>query len=149
MVVPLMFVTDVAYGTMSYILGALTMMGFMATYLDWHSPYWRPEQGIIITSPPMIFKNWLRTWALQHFIMKFPFDLFVIWMDQKYVINGLRLLRLINISALVTKFSRIKEKRSLQFGIIMQVSYMMKGQLYEWLQCKMHRIGCREGSNTV
>ena len=122
-VVPFMFVTDMARNILSLILGVLTMVGFMATYLDWHSPYWLPEVGIIITSPPMIFKNWLRTWALQHFLMKIPFDLFFIWVDQEYLLNGIRLLRLIHISVLVTKFARVKEKRSLQFGIIMQVSY--------------------------
>ena len=130
--VPLMLVVDVGTDQLKsiqdvHVLGGLTLIGFIATYMDWHTPYWLPETGVIVTSPPIIFKNWLKTWSLQHVLMKFPFDLFFIWSKSNILKNAMRALRLWHWSGLITKLARIKDKRRLKFGIMTQVFKLESG----------------------
>ena len=121
-IVPLMCALDTGTSYLNYVLAILTMFGFILTYIDWHSPYWQPDTGVIVTSPPMIFQNWLRIWALQHFIMKFPFDIFFMWSQTLGVVmTSVRFLKIFNFAAVITKFARLKEKRTLHFGLVMQV----------------------------
>ena len=121
LLVPLMFCINTSSKYYTVTLGVLTLIGFTVTYTDWHRPYWRADTGIIVTAPPMIFRNWLKTWALQDFLMKFPFDLFLITVSSPRILNGVRLMRLLHCAKLMTKLAREKAKRSLRFGLVMQV----------------------------
>ena len=120
LIVPTMYALNETSKPFTVTLGALTLIGFIATFFDWHRPYW-DLAGNIVTSPPMIFRNWLKTWAFQHFIMKFPFDIFFIAVADPKIINGVRLLRMFHVASLFTKLARFKARRTLRFGLIMQV----------------------------
>ena len=116
-IIPVMCALGTKDNTFNYVLAVLTMIGFLTSYIDWHFPYWQPDTGVLVTSPPMIFRNWLRTWALQHFLMKFPFDIFFMWNPNLLVAMTIaRFCRLLNFAAVITKVARFKEMRTLHFG---------------------------------
>ena len=119
--VPLMWGLNETKRAYTVTLGVLSLIGFSATFMDWHRPFWHPKSGNMITSPPMIFHHWFRTSALQHLLMKFPFDLFFI-LAKSTTVNGVRLLRLLHIGSLIAKLARQKAKKSLKFGLVMQVN---------------------------
>ena len=61
LLVPAMFALNETGKPYTVALGILSLIGFLATYLDWHRPFWLPGSGNLITSPPMIFHYWFKT----------------------------------------------------------------------------------------
>jgi hypothetical protein len=77
-IVPIMATFNISSYQFEIGVGSLSFISLLVTFIDWHTPFWHPESGTLISIPPVIFRNWLTTWSLAAVIMKFPFEIFFI-----------------------------------------------------------------------